>query len=97
MRKWLYHDDFEGKIVEFEDRGELDQYYTEGWRDCFLSDKKAEEKEEVVEEKHISQMSDREHLIMMAEAVGLKIDKRWGDNRLMDEIERAQDEKLGAA
>ena len=92
MRKWLYHDDLAAKIVEFNESSELDGYYSEGWRDSFRSEKKQTEEnvEEVVVEKDISTMTDREHLIMLAKAVHLKVDKRWGDSRLMDEIEKAQ-------
>lgn len=94
MRKWLYHDDKEAFIIEFKEKSELDSYYADGWRDCFRSEKKEEVEEEKPEKKDISQMTDREHLVMLAKSVGLKIDKRWGDDRLMDEIEQAQNEQI---
>lgn len=80
---------YDWRIVK--DQADLDSASAEGWRLDQYAAKESHEKQEVQGQEAAQEvLTERQKLEAQAEALGVKVDKRWGDAKLKAAIEAAQ-------
>jgi len=96
MEQWIYKgpsNNYESKII---DDSELEQYTKEGWRVSFRENGEGESPLPLPADTPVElELSEREK----AEAMGIKVDGRWSDKRIREEIvnKRLKDDNEGLA
>jgi len=88
MRQWIYHDDFDAKII---DDSELDHYFSEGWRVSFRKPGECESPLPLPSDTHVELEDDLDALRRECAELEIKIDGRWGEARLREELTAAKE------
>lgn len=88
MKKWIYHDDHEARVIETEENWD---YASEGWRDSFRKPGEAETPLSLPPETPVAlddpiKTEGIDALLVEAERLNIKVDGRWGKDRLKQEI-----------
>lgn len=87
MATWIYHNDFEAKVV---DESEVEELQKEGWRLSFRQPGECETPLDLPADTKVELEGDRRDY---ARSLGVKVDGRWNDARVEKEI----DEVLAAS
>jgi len=90
--RWIYHDTEQAQII---DESDLDEYLKAGWRISFRKPGEGEEALELPKDTPVSldPVNDLEALKERARGLGIEVDGRWGQKRLMQAIDEWQSQQ----